>query len=72
MSDYEDVESGIWTKCTKAFDLACCDCSLVHRIQWRIIDGILELKFRRNGPATGGLRKAMRATRPKRAQRKAR
>lgn len=58
-STYDHVESGKWTTCTKTFDLACCDCSLVHRIDWRLKDGKLQLRFKRNGPSTGGLRKAM-------------
>ena len=60
-SEYEDVESGEWTTCAKTFDLACCDCSLVHRISWRMKGKNLQLKFLRNGPATGGMRKGLRA-----------
>ena len=64
-SIYDHVEPDEWTTCTKTFDLACCDCSLVHEIEWRLIEmnGVqkLQLKFRRNGPSTGGLRKAQRA-----------
>ena len=71
-SVYDHVESGVWTPCSKTFDLACCDCSLVHRITWRTkkIGGReeLQLKFVRNGPSTGGLRKAVRASAKKRAK----
>jgi len=61
-SVYDEVEPNKWTVCTKTFDLACCDCSLVHSIDWRIRQGKLQLRFRRNGPSTGGLRKALRAS----------
>lgn len=60
-SAYEHVEPNEWTTCAKAFDLACCDCSLVHRVRWRLIEingrQELQLKFNRNGPATGGMRR---------------
>ena len=66
-SEYEDVEAGKWTACNKTIDLACCDCGLVHRIKWRIRKSggrdELQLRFTRNGPATGGVRKALRAAR---------
>lgn len=66
-SVYDHVEPDEWTTCTKRFDLACCDCSLVHEVEWRLIEingkAKLQLKFRRNGPSTGGLRKAQRARR---------
>ena len=64
-SDYEDVEAGKWTICSRNFDLACCDCGLVHRIEWRLKGRELELRFWRNGPSTGGIRKALRAARNK-------
>ena len=66
-SEYEHVEPNEWTSCAKVFDLACCDCSLVHRVRWRILTlngrEELQLKFNRNGPATGGMRSRLRASR---------
>ena len=71
-SVYDHVEPGVWTQCSKNFDLACCDCSLVHTVSWRIkkVKGRdeLQLKFFRSGPSTGGLRKAMRASAKKKAK----
>ena len=71
-SVYDHVDPGVWTPFSRQFDLACCDCSLVHRVTWRVkkIKGRdeLQMKFYRNGPSTGGLRKAVRAAAKKKAK----
>lgn len=41
----------------RVMDLACCDCGLVHEIRYRTRKGKLQLRFRVNGAATGGVRK---------------
>ena len=68
-SEYEQVDSDVWVSWVKTVDLACCDCGLVHRVNWRIkkVKGVneLQLKFSRNGPATGGIRRALKATKRK-------
>lgn len=65
-SEYDQIEAGQWVSwLKKGVDLACCSCGFCHRIKWRIknVNGRdeLQLNFTVNGPATGGLRKAMRA-----------
>jgi len=69
-SDYDQIEADEWVPWIKDVDLACCDCGLVHRVKWRIVKTTggrneLQLRFSRNGPATGGIRKALRAAKKK-------
>lgn len=45
--------NGKWFRpAMKDFMLECCDCSLTHRIQFRIEDGIMEMKIARDNRAT--------------------
>ena len=37
--------------------LACCSCGFTHEIRYRLKNGKPQLKFRIDGPATGGLRR---------------
>lgn len=71
-SSYEQVESDEWIPWHKRVDLACCDCGLVHHVRWRIrqVNGKkeLQLSFARNGPATGGIRRALKAATRKRSK----
>lgn len=47
----------------KGWRLSCCDCGLVHEINFRTQpDGTLELKVARDSKATGGIRAAMKRT----------
>lgn len=68
-SEYDHIETGEWVPWLKDVDLACCDCGLVHRVTWRLKRtknrNELQLRFSRNGPATGGIRKALRAAKKK-------
>ena len=69
-SEYDQIEAGQWVSwLKKGVDLACCSCGLVHRVKWRIKKtnnrDELQLNFSLNGPATGGIRKALRAAKRK-------
>lgn len=44
----------------RGFRLACCDCGLVHRINFRVKDGQVHLKLWREKRATAGVRRGMR------------
>ena len=44
-----------WRK--KDLRMACCDCSLVHRIRFKVDRGSLFIKMRRDNRATGQLRR---------------
>lgn len=54
------VKDGEWVRVpAKGHKNACCDCNLVHRIEYRIADdGALEVRFTRDRRATAALRRA--------------
>lgn len=55
--------SGEWIKPDpKQFQLGCCDCGLVHRIDFRIVNGQVQFRAYRDSFATQGLRKDMGVT----------
>lgn len=55
---YEEVKNNEWTELgLKNQDLICCDCNLVHTIDFKIKDGKLFAKFRRNEKATAAIRR---------------
>ncbi len=57
-SEYLHVTAGEWVRVPKKnYREQCCDCGLVHRINFRIKDGHIEIQAFRDGPATGGARK---------------
>ncbi len=57
-SDYHHIQEGEWFRPNKrGFREQCCDCGLVHTINFRLKDGHIEFQTFRNGPATGGARK---------------
>lgn len=39
------------------FRLACCDCGLVHDVEFRIFEGKPEFRMRRNNRSTGQMRR---------------
>lgn len=40
----------------KGYKMACCDCGLVHDMDFRVYKGHIQFRVRRNGKATGGMR----------------
>jgi hypothetical protein len=58
-STYPQVENGGWVNVPAGhtLKLACCDCSLVHRIKFRKRDGALQLQFVRDERATAAIRR---------------
>ena len=58
--EYEDVGDG-WQQLPKRLELACCDCSLVHSIDYRVkfVKGKPQLQWKvdRNNRATAALRR---------------
>jgi len=62
---YYEMEEGEWiTPQKKGYRLQCCDCGLVHKIDFRIIDnedGTKKIQFRafRDYRATGQVRRHM-------------
>lgn len=57
-SDYYQVTDGEWIKLPmRNYREQCCDCGLVHRINYRIKDGVIEAQTFRDGLSTGGARR---------------
>lgn len=63
---YQEVGDG-WEELSRYLELACCDCSLVHDIEFRVRvkagKPALEWKVFRNDKATKALRQALRRKR---------
>jgi len=54
---YHHAIDGEWMAIVRrGFRAQCCDCGLVHRFDFRLSGGVLELRARRDGHATGGAR----------------
>ena len=41
----------------KGYRMACCDCNLVHTVDFRIHNGRIQLRMKRNNRSTSALRK---------------
>jgi hypothetical protein len=61
MSIYEEVENE-WEDCEDHL-LACCDCGLVHNVEFRVHGGKTQWKVERNDPSTGQVRRHMKRRR---------
>ena len=60
MKKYPKVKANDWVQpVRKGYRLACCDCGLVHEMDFRIKNGRVQFRARRNNRATGQLRRYM-------------
>lgn len=61
---YYQVTDGEWIRVPRrGYKEMCCDCSLVHRLNFRVnAKGHIEIQTFRDGRATGGARKGYRFT----------
>ena len=58
MATYPIRQDGEWiTAKNKKHRIACCDCGLVHDLEFRIIEGEFEFRAFRNNRATGQRRR---------------
>lgn len=58
MKQYEQIYDGEWFKWNwRGNKHQCCDCGLVHDVDYRVKNGHLEMRCYRNGRATGGSRR---------------
>lgn len=56
---YYEPSPGEWIQPRRrGYKMACCDCCLVHNLDFRIYKGRVQFRAFRNGPATGGMRTA--------------
>ena len=55
---YTKVKDGEWVQpVRRGYRMRCCDCELVHILDFRIKDGKIQLRARRDGRATGACRR---------------
>jgi hypothetical protein len=55
---YEVISYGEWTRPRmKNFREQCCDCCLIHRLDFRIVDDRVEFRTRRDDRATAAARR---------------
>lgn len=55
---YPSVKAGQWVQpVRKGYKMACCDCGLVHVLNFRIRKGRVQLQAFRDNRATGQLRR---------------
>jgi hypothetical protein len=60
MARYPDIGDG-WLRVPKrGFRLKCCSCSLVHVVDFRIVDGQIEIRMDRHERATSAARRSLR------------
>lgn len=58
MANYISVEPNKWYYFARKDGLICCDCSLVHTMQFKIKDKKIYIKFDRDDRATAGYRRS--------------
>jgi hypothetical protein len=59
---YQEPEAGQWVQpVKKGYKLACCDCGLVHVLDFRIRNGKPQFRAFRNNHSTALLRRWMKA-----------
>jgi hypothetical protein len=59
---FHKVKAGEWVQpIRRGYRLACCDCGLVHRMDFRIYRGKPQFRAFRNERSTGQLRRHMKA-----------
>ncbi len=55
---YDKPKTNEWVQpVRKNYQLACCDCGLVHAVDFRIFKGRIQWRMRRNNRATGQMRR---------------
>lgn len=66
MKAYPKVKTNEWvTPVRKGYKMACCDCGLVHELDFRIVKNKIQIRARRNKRSTGQLRRYRHKTKKK-------
>jgi hypothetical protein len=61
---YEQAEDGEWiTPNHNNYRQQCCDCGLVHRYRFRVVDGAVTFQVWRDNRSTAQVRRRLRAAR---------
>lgn len=57
-AQYHQLADGEWFRpVRRQFREQCCDCGLVHVVDFRMVDGTIEFRARRDGRATAAVRR---------------
>lgn len=55
---YEQPKAGQWVQpIRKGYKFSCCDCCLVHKLDFRIVKGRVQFRVFRDNRATGQMRR---------------
>jgi hypothetical protein len=58
MAAYEQPREGEWVQpIEEGYKVACCDCGLVHNVDFRIYEGKVQLRVFRNNRSTAMVRR---------------
>jgi len=58
VSSYATPKAGEWVQpVEQGYKMACCDCGLVHTMDFRIENGRVQFRVTRNNRATGQMRR---------------
>jgi len=64
--NYDEPEEGEWVlPVRRGYKMACCDCGLVHRIDFRLRNGHIEFRVFADNRATAAVRRWMKDGRAK-------
>jgi len=67
---YDEPDEGKWVEPVEAgYKMACCDCGLVHNLDFRVEDGRAQFRVFRNNRSTAMVRRHMRARESEGAER---
>ena len=59
---YDRPEAGEWVMpIRRGYKMACCDCGLVHKLDFRVRKGKIEFRVFRDNRATAAMRRWMKA-----------
>jgi len=59
---YHPQQDGEWIEPKAGYRMACCDCGLVHRVEFRVVKGKVQFRAWRDNRATAGRRHAAHCT----------
>jgi len=54
---YHQQQDGEWMEPQRGYRAACCDCGLVHRLQFRVVKGKVQFRAWRDNRATAQMRR---------------
>ena len=55
------IEDNKWVRFSKKDNLVCCDCSLAHKLEFKVINGVIYIKLTRDDISTNKYRKGKKA-----------